>query len=126
MPLPIINFIEQHHGTTLVEYFFRRAQQNETDATRGEVEEHSYRYPGPKPQTREAGLVLPAQAHRVMFENDVWDFTEVIGLPVQMALANRRFDFTAILDTRWRLLAKELILAVHEVLLGWVAKGAME
>jgi hypothetical protein len=68
---------------------------------------------------REAGLVLPAEAHRVMFGQDVWDFTEVIGLPVQMALANRRFDFTAILDTRWRLLAKELILAMlaprHEV-----------
>lgn len=62
LPLPIINFIEQHHGTTLVEYFFRRAQQNETDATRGEVEEHSYRYPGPKPQSKEAGVLMLADA----------------------------------------------------------------
>ena len=62
LPLPIIDFIEQHHGTTLVEYFFRRAQQNESDATRGEVEEHSYRYPGPKPQTKEAGVLMLADA----------------------------------------------------------------
>jgi cyclic-di-AMP phosphodiesterase PgpH len=62
LPFPIIDFIEQHHGTTLVEYFFRRAQQNESDATRGEVEEHSYRYPGPKPQTKEAGVLMLADA----------------------------------------------------------------
>jgi len=62
LPRPIIDFIRQHHGTTLVEYFFRRAQQNETDETRGEVEEHSYRYPGPKPQSKEAGVLMLADA----------------------------------------------------------------
>src|SRR5664280_2144536 len=40
------------------------------------------------------------------------DFTDVIGLPVQMPLANRRFDFTAILESRWRVVARELILAL--------------
>jgi hypothetical protein len=63
LPQRIIDFIEQHHGTTLVEYFFRRAaQQSESDPTRGEVEEHSYRYPGPKPQTKEAGVLMMADA----------------------------------------------------------------
>ena len=55
----------------------------------------------------------PARAaRRPVFEDDVWDFTDVIGLPVQMALSRRRFDFTAITDPRWRLVAKELILAL--------------
>ena len=36
----------------------------------------------------------------------------MIGLPVQMPLAKRRFDFTAIRDPRWRLVAKELIIAM--------------
>jgi len=63
LPPPIIDFIEQHHGTTLVEYFYRRAaQQSETDPNRAEVEEHSYRYPGPKPQTKEAGVLMLADA----------------------------------------------------------------
>jgi hypothetical protein len=63
LPKPITDFIEQHHGTTLVEYFFRRAeQQSETDPSRGAVEEHSYRYPGPKPQTKEAGVLMLADA----------------------------------------------------------------
>jgi hypothetical protein len=47
-----------------------------------------------------------------MFDHDMWDFTEVVGLPNQMARVSRRFDFAAIVDERWRLVAKELILAM--------------
>lgn len=64
LPQPIIDFIEQHHGTTLVEYFFREAEKqadlspdHKTDA-----EESSFRYPGPKPQTREAGVMMLSDA----------------------------------------------------------------
>src|SRR5712692_3482239 len=60
----------------------------------------------------EAGLALPEGAGRPVFEDEEWDFTDVIGLPVQMPLANRRFDFTAISDPRWRLVARELIVAM--------------
>lgn len=61
---------------------------------------------------REAGLTLPDRTPRPVFDNDLWDFTDVIGLPVQMALYRRRFDFTTITDPRCRLVAKELILAL--------------
>ena len=59
-----------------------------------------------------AGLTLPEGTHRPVFDDDSWNFTEVLGLPVQMALVNRRFDFTAITEPRWRLVAKELITAL--------------
>ena len=52
---------------------------------------------------REAGLTLPGGTTRPVFDDDLWDFTEVAGLPVQMARASRRFDFAAI--TRDRLAA---------------------
>jgi putative nucleotidyltransferase with HDIG domain len=59
LPKPIIDFIEQHHGTTLVEYFFRRA----AEANGGtEVDESNFRYPGPKPQTKEAAVLMLADA----------------------------------------------------------------
>jgi hypothetical protein len=61
---------------------------------------------------REAGLTLPDRTPRPVFDDDLWDFTDVVGLPVQMALYRRRFDFTTITDPRWRLIAKELILAL--------------
>lgn len=61
LPEPIIDFIEQHHGTTLVEYFYRRAsEQRGADAS--DVPESSYRYPGPKPQTIESAVLMLADA----------------------------------------------------------------
>lgn len=63
LPRPIVDFIEQHHGTTLVEYFYQQAsRQSEGNPDREEVAESSYRYPGPKPQTREAAVMMVADA----------------------------------------------------------------
>jgi putative nucleotidyltransferase with HDIG domain len=63
LPDSIIDFIQQHHGTTLVEYFYRRAnEQRESDPEAASVDEGSYRYPGPKPQTREAAVLMLADA----------------------------------------------------------------
>ena len=55
----IIDIIRQHHGTGLVFYFFKRALEKVPDE---EVGEQSFRYPGPKPQTREAACVLLADS----------------------------------------------------------------
>ncbi|MFI5825548.1 site-specific integrase [Streptomyces rishiriensis] len=60
----------------------------------------------------EAGLALPGNAARPAFEDDIWDFTHVIGLPTQLSPSVRRFDFTLITESRWRLVAKELVLAM--------------
>lgn len=64
IPEPLIDFIEQHHGTTLVEYFFHAAtrQAESKPDHRFEVQESTYRYPGPKPQTREAAVLMVADA----------------------------------------------------------------
>ena len=63
LPEQIIDFIQQHHGTTLVEYFYRQAsEQREKDPDSGEIDESSFRYPGPKPQTKEAGVLMLSDA----------------------------------------------------------------
>jgi len=61
LPQSIIDFIEQHHGTTVVEYFYRQAKNEEKRET-GIVEEADFRYPGPKPQTRETAVMMLADA----------------------------------------------------------------
>jgi len=61
LPEQIIDFIQQHHGTTLVEYFYR-SEQRDKDPESAEVDESSFRYPGPKPQTKEAGVLMLADA----------------------------------------------------------------
>jgi len=63
LPEPIIDFILQHHGTTLVGYFFERASQQKRENPDGtEVNESTFRYPGPKPQTKEAAVLMLADA----------------------------------------------------------------
>ncbi len=64
LPRPLIDFIEQHHGTTLVEYFYREAarQAEEQPDHRTDADESHFRYPGPKPQTRESAVLMIADA----------------------------------------------------------------
>lgn len=64
LPQPLIDFIEQHHGTTRVEYFYQMAlnQAEEEPENQAEVEESLYRYPGPKPQSRESGVMMLADS----------------------------------------------------------------
>jgi len=56
---PIIDIIRQHHGTGLIKFFYDRAK-TQAEASGQTVEEKDFRYPGPKPQTREAGIVMLA------------------------------------------------------------------
>ncbi|MBI4276891.1 MAG: HDIG domain-containing protein [Armatimonadetes bacterium] len=58
LPPAIVDFIAQHHGTSLITYFYHQALQR----TDGRVEEESYRYDGPRPQTREVAVLMLADA----------------------------------------------------------------
>lgn len=61
LPRPIIDAIEQHHGTHLIKFFYKRAQER-CDPETEEVREDEFRYPGPKPQTKEMGILMLADA----------------------------------------------------------------
>jgi hypothetical protein len=70
----VLDAIQQHHGDSVVSYFHQRALQQQQDAREGgkimnmreedvpEVSENSFRYPGPRPQTKEIGLLSIADA----------------------------------------------------------------
>jgi putative nucleotidyltransferase with HDIG domain len=63
LPEPIIDLIEQHHGTTLVEFFYHEANRRHgTNPDASPVSESAYRYPGPKPQSKEAAILMVADA----------------------------------------------------------------
>ena len=63
LPEPIIDLIEQHHGTTLVEYFFNEAtKRSEANPDGATVLEGAFRYPGPKPQSKEAAILMVSDA----------------------------------------------------------------
>lgn len=63
LPREIIDIIEQHHGTSLVQGFYKKAQaQQENSDIDIAIREEDFCYPGPKPQTREAALVMLADS----------------------------------------------------------------
>lgn len=62
LPKKIVDMIPQHHGTSVIEYFYDKACK-EAEVVSGEpstVDINLYSYPGPKPQTREAGILMLA------------------------------------------------------------------
>jgi len=56
----IVDFIQQHHGDTLIYYFYQRALEKVADEA--QLKEEDFRYPGPRPQTKETAIVLLADA----------------------------------------------------------------
>jgi putative nucleotidyltransferase with HDIG domain len=57
LPRVLHQFIRQHHGTTLVEFFYHEARKRDPE---GKLHESDYRHTGPKPQTPETGIVMLA------------------------------------------------------------------
>ena len=66
LPQEIVDFIPMHHGTTRIDYFYNKAvklaEGSEDETKIDEINEQDYRYPGPKPQTKETGIMMLADA----------------------------------------------------------------
>jgi len=63
IPQPVIDLVEQHHGTSLVSFFHTLAARQNRDQGYGTtIDEGGFRYPGPKPQSKEASILMLADA----------------------------------------------------------------
>jgi putative nucleotidyltransferase with HDIG domain len=64
LPQEVVDFIPQHHGTTRIEFFYnkalRLAESSQDETKIDEINELDYRYPGPKPQSKETGILMLA------------------------------------------------------------------
>lgn len=58
----IIELIPQHHGTSVISYFYHKAKEQAQERGESEVRMEDFRYPGPKPQSREAAIIMLADA----------------------------------------------------------------
>jgi putative nucleotidyltransferase with HDIG domain len=61
LPPAVLEMIPQHHGTRLTLFFYHKAK-GAAESDQGEVQEEQFRYPGPKPQTKEAAILMLADA----------------------------------------------------------------
>ncbi|OQA77247.1 MAG: Ribonuclease Y [bacterium ADurb.Bin243] len=67
LPQEILDIIIQHHGTNLITYFYSKALESSDKGMKEELLEGEYRYLGPKPQTKEAAIILLADAVEAAF-----------------------------------------------------------
>ena len=91
LPKPIIAFIPQHHGTALISYFHARAQQQAAD-----VDDAQFRHSGPKPQTREAAILMLADSVeasvRSLSEHDEPAIRAMVDRIIRERLEDGQFD----------------------------------
>jgi putative nucleotidyltransferase with HDIG domain len=104
----IIDIIQEHHGTSLVYYFYQRALQQQEDARAGgkitnirkedipEVREESFRYSGPKPQTKESAVVSLADmvesASRSLEKPTPQKIEQLVNELIEERIADRQLD----------------------------------
>jgi cyclic-di-AMP phosphodiesterase PgpH len=60
LPRQLREFIATHHGTTLVQYFYHTAREKAHAENAAEPDENQFRYPGPRPRSKEAGILMLA------------------------------------------------------------------
>jgi membrane-associated HD superfamily phosphohydrolase len=104
----IIDIIQEHHGTSLVRYFYQRALQQHEDALAGgkimrlreddvpEVHEESFRYSGPKPQTKESAIVSLADtvesASRSLVKPTPQKIETLVNELIEERISDRQLD----------------------------------
>lgn len=95
LPTSIFPFIQQHHGTTMVEFFYRRAL-DEHDPDHPAISETQYRYPGPKPKSKEIAILMLADAvesaTRTMVEPTVTRVETLVHELAMKRLTDGQFD----------------------------------
>jgi len=97
LPAPIAKGIAQHHGTRLITFFHRRALERMDPDTEA-VSEDNFRYPGPKPQTKEMGVLMLADAveaaSRTLVEPSRQQIRTMVRQILDRCLADRELDCT--------------------------------
>lgn len=100
LPRTVIDLVQQHHGTQTVDFFFEKARKRNPE---GAVREEDFRYPGPKPQSVEAALLMIADAveaaSRSLKSPSRPAFEKLVRFIVVKRIADSQFG-ECVLDTR--------------------------
>lgn len=121
MPGPILDMIAQHHGTTLVDYFFHEASRERQGEKNPEetVDEASFRYPGPKPQSKEAAVLMLADAvegaSRVLSEPTPASIEKLVHNLALNRLLDGQFDEAALTLQELRSVEESLVKSLNSV-----------
>jgi len=100
LPKIVVDLIQQHHGTQIIEYFYNSAI---TETPKNTVREKDFRYPGPKPQTIEAAILMISDAveaaSRSLQSPNRRSFEKMVRMIILKRIADGQFSECS-LDTR--------------------------
>jgi len=121
LPQPISDLLAQHHGTTLVEFFYDRAheQQKQADPNGSEVDESTFRYPGPKPQTKESAVLMLADAvesaSRTLVDPTPARIESLVRDIAQRRLHGGQFDESGLTLRELRTIEKSMVMSLTSI-----------
>lgn len=112
LPEPIIDIIKEHHGTTLVYYFYHK-QIEKMGGDKSKVDEREFRYPGPKPRSKESGIIMIADsfeaASRSLEKINEETLTELIDRLVRDKNEDGQFDHCLLTFEELSIVKKALV-----------------
>ncbi|MBI3653551.1 MAG: HDIG domain-containing protein [Acidobacteria bacterium] len=112
LPPRIIGVIPQHHGTGLMKYFYFKAKENASDPESKALEKE-FRYPGPKPQTKEAGIIMIADsveaASRTVQEPTIAKFENMVSMIITRLRDDGQLDDCDITQRELSLVAQSFV-----------------
>ncbi|MFQ6066353.1 MAG: HD family phosphohydrolase [bacterium] len=91
LPQVVIDILRQHHGTGLIAHFYREALM-ERGKEKDSIHEENFRYPGPKPQTKESAIVMLADSVEAAFRFSPQKTLKRIHLQVKKVVNNKLKD----------------------------------
>jgi cyclic-di-AMP phosphodiesterase PgpH len=120
LPQPIIDLIAQHHGTTLVEFFYDRAhEQMQSNPNGSNVDENTFRYPGPKPQTKEAAVLMLADAvesaSRTLVDPAPARIESMVREIAELRLHGGQFDESGLTLRELRTIEKSMVMSLISI-----------
>ncbi|NQU26188.1 MAG: HDIG domain-containing protein [Candidatus Nealsonbacteria bacterium] len=120
LPQPIIDLIEQHHGTTRVGFFYERAaEQQKANPEAAKVDESTFRYPGPMPQTKEAAVLMLADnvesASRTLVDPTPARIESLIGEIAERRLHGGQFDESGLTLRELRTIEKAMVMSLISI-----------
>src|SRR5688500_14749561 len=128
LPTSIFPFIQQHHGTTLVEFFYHRAVDKDRAGpatNQPGVSEMQYRYPGPKPKTKEIAVVMLADAvesaTRSMAEPTASRIETLVHELAMKRLLDGQFDESDLTMRELELVERSLVKSLNAIYHGRIA-----
>lgn len=120
LPQPIIDFIPEHHGTTLLAYFYHQALASEE--AEGKIKEDDFRYPGPKPQSRETAILMLADSleatSRLLESPNERDVRQLVRKIINERFMDGQFDDCELtlkdLHTLYQTFSESIIHMLHQ------------